>query len=101
MKKWILITSVLLLLAITIVIAFVFNNEDYVQLDLVEDSDPQAAEILYNYELKTNNLTAERAKNEFHFSKENFFAVKFDLNDDGEDEIVKCSTATHFLEQFQ
>ena len=96
MKKVVFIGLFLFVLAIALAISFVFNKEDYVQLDLVENSDPKAAEILYNHTLKTTNLTAERAKNEFNFSKENFFAVYFDLNDDGEEEIIGFANTTFF-----
>ena len=59
--------------------------------------NPKAEKILYEYYLKNDGVTKERAKNQFNISLDTTYAYEFDLNGDGVNEIIGFYASTLFL----
>lgn len=58
------------------------------KIDLFSMSNPQASKILYEFELKDINITPEKAYEVFGFKESDVYAFFYDLNSDGENEII-------------
>jgi len=94
MKKYLLFILLLL-----ICLSFVFvkpQRQVYNKLiDIQKEKQYIASRILYNYILKSNNMTSKQIKDFANIEQKCVYAISTDLNDDNKNEIVgftNCST---------
>lgn len=66
------------------------------KIDVFSMSNPQASKILYEFELKDMKVSREKAKDAFNYDQSNVYALFYDLNSDGVNEIIGFIDSTYF-----
>ena len=85
MKKW-LLPIILILLCVVIYLIYAFKPV-YVY-DLSKNKEPNAQKILYEYVLRDLDSTPKTLEENFNIVFDNVYAFEYDLNDDGEKEVI-------------
>ena len=95
MKKlqYILITLTVIFLGAMFGIMFNFAPE--LTYDFIKNSEPEASKILYEYILQDEDMTDEMLELA-HITPKSAFAFEYDLNDDGENEIIGLVYSTYY-----
>ena len=66
------------------------------KIDLFTTSNPQAAKLLYEFVLKDMEISQEKAKEVFEYDKSDVYAIFYDLNSDGVNEIIGYIYSPYF-----
>ena len=66
------------------------------KINLFDMSNSQASKILYEFELKDMNVSREKAKEAFNYDQSDVYAIFYDLNSDGVNEIIGFINSTYF-----
>ena len=106
MKKLILIFSILFLISLGVISGYFikkhYDNMPYeypdgkIEYDFSRQSQTRASKILYQYILDTEKMTPAYAKKHADISQNNVYAFTFDLNNDGEDEIIGFADSFYY-----
>ena len=88
MKKLLILISLFLLVQST------FASEVEKTMDLLNGSESQANKILYNYILESLDMTSQQAKDFANIDIQSIKAYEFDLNTDGENEVIGVCYST-------
>ena len=93
MRKW-LLPIILILLCVVIYLIYAFKPV-YVY-DLSKNSEPNAQKILYEYVLRDLDSTPKTLEENFNIVFDNVYAFEYDLNDDGEKEVIGIVYSTYY-----
>ncbi len=66
------------------------------KIDIYSMSNPQAAKILYEFELKDMGIDRKKSKELYNYDESDAYAIFYDLNSDGVDEIIGFIYSTYF-----
>ena len=96
MKKGI-VSLIFLAVALLCIIGCVRNafRVEY-QYDLMDNSDPVANKILYNYVLTDIDMTPKEIEEITRITPESIRAFEYDLNEDGTKEVIGVVYSTYF-----
>lgn len=96
MKKW-LVSLIFLVIALLCIIVCVLNafRVEY-QYDLIENSEPVASKILYNYVLTDVDMTPKEIEEIARITPERVNAFEYDLNSDGIKEVIGVVYSTYY-----
>jgi len=95
MKKLQYVLIALTIIFLGTIFGIMFNFAPELTYDLSQNSDPEASKILYEYILQYEYMTDELIK-EADITSDSVRAFKYDLNDDGKDEIIGVVYSTFY-----